>query len=59
MALSLAGDSLSHTPFMPIIREIEWNAINLKRGIRLASHDINFYKAFIQELNRQRSRIKL
>ena len=27
-----------------IIREIKWNAINL---------DINFYKAFIQGLNRQ------
>ena len=35
------------------------NAINLKHGNRLASHDINFYKAFIQGLKRQGSRIKL
>ena len=35
------------------------DAINLKRGNRLTSRDINFYKAFIQGLNRQGSRIKL
>ena len=35
-------------PAYPIIREIEWNAINLKHGNRLASRNINFYKAFIQ-----------
>ena len=44
---------------MLIIREIKWNAINLKRRNRLASRDINFYKAFIQGLNHQGSRIKL
>ena len=37
---------------------IKWNAINLKRGNRLASCDINFYKAFVQGLNSQGSRIK-
>ena len=42
-----------------IIREIKWNAINLKRGNRVASRDINFYKAFYQGLNRQGSQIKL
>ena len=35
------------------------DAINLKRGNRLASRDIKFYKAFIQGLNCQGSRIKL
>ena len=35
------------------------DAINLKRGNRLASRDINFYKAFVQGLNRRGSRIKL
>ena len=35
------------------MREIKWNAINLKREIRLASRDVNFYKPFFQGLNRQ------
>ena len=32
---------------------------NLKRGNRLASHDVNFYKAFYYGLNHQGSQIKL
>ena len=31
-------------------REIKWNAINYKRRNKLASRDINFYKAFFQGL---------
>ena len=41
------------------ICEIKRNAINLKRRNRLASHDVNFYKAFIPGLNHQGSQIKL
>ena len=36
------------TKHYPIIREIKWNAINLKCGNRPASRDVNFYKAFFQ-----------
>ena len=31
---------------LDIIREIQWNAINLKGGNRFTSRDDNFYKAF-------------
>ena len=38
---------------------MKWTAINLKHGNRLASRDVNFYKAFSQGLNCQGSQIKL
>ena len=32
------------------IREIKWNATNLKSGNRSASRDVNFYKAFFPRI---------
>ena len=37
-----------HDVYTLFIREIKWNAINLKSGNRSASRDDNFYKAFFQ-----------
>ena len=34
-------ECLRYTSY-PIIREIKWNAFNLKGGNRLASRDVNF-----------------
>ena len=45
--------------FYPVICKVKWDATSLKRGNKLASRVINFYKAFIEGLNHQRSWIKL